>query len=53
MLTMGYKYKEIAIKMEIKEVTVKYHIREIMDKLHVCSRAQILEYVARQRQESL
>ena len=52
MLTMGYKYKDIAIKMEIKEVTVKYHIREIMDKLHVCSRTQILEYVARQRQES-
>jgi Response regulator containing a CheY-like receiver domain and an HTH DNA-binding domain len=53
MLTLGYKYKEIAAKMEIKEVTVKYHIREIMDKLHVCSRAQILEYVASQRQGSL
>lgn len=52
MLTLGYKYKEIATKLEIKEGTVKYHIREIMDKLHVCSRAQILEYVDRQRQES-
>lgn len=50
MLTLDYKYKEIAAKMEIKEVTVKYHVREIMDKLHVCSRAQILEYVKRQHQ---
>ncbi|CQR72627.1 Response regulator protein VraR [Sporomusa ovata DSM 2662] len=50
MLTLGYKYKEIASKMEIKEGTVKYHIREIMDKLHVCSRAQIIDYVSKQSQ---
>ena len=48
MLTLGYKYKEIASRLKIKEGTVKYHVREIMDKLHVGSRAQMSDYVSNQ-----
>jgi two-component system NarL family response regulator len=49
MLTLGYKYKEIAAKLEIKEVTVKYHVREILNKFHVNNRTQLFSHIRRER----
>lgn len=46
MLSLGYKYRDIAGRLQIKEATVKYHIREIIDKLHLSSRNQLLDYVS-------
>ncbi|CQR73251.1 Transcriptional regulatory protein DegU [Sporomusa ovata DSM 2662] len=49
LLTDGWTYKEIALRLDLKEVTVKYHVREILSKLHLSNRTQLIAHASRLR----
>lgn len=46
LVSEGYTYKEIGLKLSLSEATVRYHMGEVMRLLHLKNRSQVIAYAA-------